>query len=246
MPCLSRYPLLLLLGVLLHPAPLPAEEMAVNAQVFNGYARERLPDGTFKPEFYVFGEGGCWTRPVADPWMDKLTFPKIGHIIAGPLAKQNYIPALKSADAGLLIIVFWGSTEGSYSLDHDRSWEREMLEIRNARILGYTEALDRAYFAPHMSFAQDTMAEVGNNRYFVVLQAYDFKTAVKEKKLRPLWTTRLSVGESGDFAPVLEQMVWGAARYFGQDTRGLKRHEPTLNATVKLGPLEVIEIVPPK
>jgi hypothetical protein len=246
MSCFSRYPLIMLLVVLLRPAPLLAEEMAVNSQVFNGYAREKLPDGSFKPEFYVFGEGGCWTRPVADPWMDKLTFPMIGHIIAGPLAKQNYRPALKSADAELLIVVFWGSTEGSYSLDRDSFGERDMLEGRNARILGYTDALERAYFAPHMSFAQDTRAELGNSRYYVVLQAYDFKTAVKEKKLKPLWITRLSVGESGDFAPVLEQMVWGAVRYFGQDTGGLKRHEPTLNATVKLGPLEVVEIVPPK
>ena len=236
--------LLVSVAVLLDLAPLHAEALAVSSRVYNGYARERLPDGTFKPEFFVFGEGGCWTRPIDDPAMDQLTFPKIVHIVAGPLAKMNYRPAFKAADTDLLILVFWGSTEGSYSLGPTNAF-RNMLDERNARILGYNEALSLAQSVPHLSFAQDIMSEVGNNRHYAVLQAYDFKTAVREKKLKALWVTRMSVGESGDFAPALEKMVRDAARYFGQDSGGLQHREPALNGTVKLGPLEVIETVPP-
>ena len=231
-------------AVLLHPAPLPAQEMAVSSKVFNGYSREQLPDGTFKPELYVFGEGGCWTRPVNDPWMDKLKFAQIGQIIAGPLAKLNYRPAFKAADAGLLILVFWGSTEGSIEYGGDSF--RDMLDERNARILGYSAALAEARSAAARSVvAQDVISEVGDNRYYVVLQAYDFKTAVKEKKLKPLWVTRMSLHESGAFAPALEEMVLGAARYFGRDSDGLLRGERERNGTVELGPLKVIETAPP-
>ncbi len=236
--------LLVSVAVLLHQASLHAETMAVSSRVFNGYAREKLPDGTFKPEFFVFGEGGCWTRPINDAAMDQLTFPKIVHIVAGPLAKMNYRPAFKAADTELLILVFWGSTEGSYSLGPTNAF-RSMLDERNARILGYGKELSLAQSIPHLSFAQDIMSEVGHNRYYAVLQAYDFKTAVKEKKLKALWVTRMSLGESGDFAPALAGMVRDAARYFGQDSGGLRHREPALNGTIKLGPLEVIETVPP-
>jgi hypothetical protein len=90
------------------------------------------------------------------------------------------------------------------------------------------------------------LSEVGGNRYYVVLQAYDFKAAVKEKKLKPLWTARISMDESGhDFPQALDQMIRCATPYLGQDSNGLRRHL-TRETRVDLGPLEVIETVPEK
>jgi len=34
---------------------------AVSSKAFNGYTRTRLPDGSFKPETYAFGNGGFVT-----------------------------------------------------------------------------------------------------------------------------------------------------------------------------------------
>jgi len=119
-------------AVLVPKAALPADEMAVSAIVLNGYSRERLPDGMLKPEFYVFGEGGRWSRPINDPGMDQLTIATIVRIIAIPLAQQNYRPAPKPADASLLIVVFWGSTEGSKA-EGPAGVYRDMLDARNAR-----------------------------------------------------------------------------------------------------------------
>ena len=272
------------------------EPVAVFTQVFNGYARTWLPDKTFKPESYVFGEGGCWTRPVKDPGMEEMTFLRVARAVAAPLGRLNYRPARTSAETELMILVFWGSTQGSRDLDRsgpvdrfasassvlaaakdvdqasktdstkadpataaaesaydDALWqmglangERDRLDNRNARILGYTEVLDRARFASHMSFAQDIISELAHNRYYVVLQAYDFKTAAKEKKLKPLWTARISMDESGnDFARALDQMLRCATPYLGQDSDGLHRHL-TRGGRVDLGPLEIIETVPAK
>jgi len=293
MRCLPRLALLPFL-VLLPRAPLRAEVVAISSVVFNGYTRAQQPDGTFKPETYAFGEGGLMARAVADPAMEKLKFDDIVRVIAGPLARQNYHPALKSADVQLLIVVFWGSTQGSRdnrnvsgSMDRLSSatstytaaraadqadqpnssqpsatttaaksaydsalWQMQMdndvrdrIDNENAQILGYTESLGRARFARHMSFAQDTLAEVGDNRYYVVLQAYDYKTATEHKKLKPMWTTRMSVSESGAFDAALEKMVKSAARLFGKDSDGLQRHR---EGTVDLAPLQILEVDPAK
>jgi hypothetical protein len=296
---LWRLAFVVLLPTGLLPAAESDEPVAVFSQVFNGYTRTRLPDKSFKPETYTFGEGGCWTRPVRDPGMEEMTFLRVAKAVAAPLGRLNYRPALTSAEAELLILVFWGSTEGSRDYDRNNTidrlsaassvaiaarsaaaavdpksesaataaatasaaeseldsalWqmdlanrERDRLDYRNARILGYTDALQRASCAPHMSFAQDTMAEIGYNRYYVVLQAYDFKTAVKEKKLKPLWTARISMDESGNnFAQSLDRMLRTGARYFGQDSNGLHR-EANREGHVDLGPLDVIETLPEK
>jgi len=267
------------------------DPVAVFSQVFNGYARTRLPDKSFKPEAYTFGEGGCWSRPVKDAALEEMKFLRVAQAVAAPLAHLNYRPARNSAEAELLILVFWGSTEGSRDNDPSQStdraasamglynnlkpvdpktpqsteadvaqasldsalWqlslaneERDRLDDRNARILGYSDVVDRARSAAHMSFARDILAEVGDNRYYVVLQAYDFKTAAKEKKLKPLWTARISMVEAGhDFARSLDTMLRTAAPYLGQDSDGLNRYVVP-EGRVEIGPAKVVEPPPAK
>ena len=267
------------------------DPVAVFSQVYNGYTRTKLPDGSFKPEAYTFGMGGSWTRAVKDPEMEKMDFLRVARSIARPLASLDYVPALETGEAELLILVFWGSTQGTRDYDPSGSinrlssaisvraaaWdideasqlnpdnrdpgtsaadssydaalfqmamdnrERDLLADRNARILGYTELMSRARFVSHMSFAQDIIGEVEDNRYYVVLQAYDFKTAVAEKKLKPMWTARISMPEHGnDFDQSLERMIRLAMPYIGQNSRGLRR-DVTREGRVELGPLRVIE-----
>lgn len=284
----SKISLVLLTMLFPHALLNAAEVVAISSVVFNGYTRERLADHSFKPESYVFGEGGCITRPVYDQTMQQLKFPQIAEVVAATLAQQKYLPAAPGAPASLLILVFWGSTEGSSGNDGNQSleratsaiadynrikpadpslsvnqqsaegsayeaalWqlgianqERDRIDIKNARILGYTEAFGRAKFVQHMSMGQDVLQELGDNRYYVLLQAYGLKTAVKEKKLKPLWTTRLSVRERGDFGQALAWMVKSGSRFFGRDSDGLKR-DWVRESSVDLGPLEVIDLGAP-
>lgn len=272
------------------------EPVSVFSEIFNGYARTRFPDHSFKPETYVFGEGGAWTRPAKDSAMEQMTFLQVASAVAPTLARLNYRPASKSADTQLLILVFWGATQGSREYDpsyatdrlatataaylraegktpETRSWNqaepaadanaateidaamielslangaRDQLDAHNARILGYSEVLERAHFAKHMSFAQDLLTEIGDNRYYVVLQAYDFPTARNYKKLKPLWTARISVAASGHtFASVLDPMLAKAAQFIGRDSGGLKRHV-VREGRVDLGPSQVLETLPQK
>lgn len=91
------------------PAPIVT---AVFSNVFNGYQRTRLPDGTIKPETYAFGDGGRRSGNVRDPSIDDLSFLRVAQIIASPLAQRGYLPSRNSRDADLMIMVYYGRTAG--------------------------------------------------------------------------------------------------------------------------------------
>ena len=100
------------------------EPVAVFTQVFNGYSRTRQSDQSFKPEAYVFGEGGYLNRPGADPSLEKMPFLHVARAVAAPLARLNYQPSFKPAETQLLILVFWGSTQGSRDYDPSAAKDR--------------------------------------------------------------------------------------------------------------------------
>ena len=70
----------------------------------------KLPDGSFKPETYVVGNGGYVTGGATDKSMTKVPFPSIVRLLAGHLGKSNYFPARDSQKADLLLMVYWGTT----------------------------------------------------------------------------------------------------------------------------------------
>jgi hypothetical protein len=86
--------------------------VAVAAKVSGDYVRTKLPDGSFPTEYYAFGKGGHWGGEIRDDSIDKLQFEDVAHVIAGPLAARNYLPARDSKNTKLLIMVYWGTTAG--------------------------------------------------------------------------------------------------------------------------------------
>jgi hypothetical protein len=123
----------------------------------------------------------------------------------------------------------------------------------NARMLGYnasgmigTDYGQWLAFTALHSRSQDLIDEIEDNRYFVVLMAYDFQVLLKEKKHKLLWETRYSIRQRGNaFDRQLAAMTEYASKYFGQDTHGLLR-KPLPEGHVTLGKLEVGEVVPDK
>jgi hypothetical protein len=84
--------------------------VAVASRASSDYVRAKLPNGTFRPETYAFGQGGVWGGSRKDETIDKLTFMDVARTVAGPLAGQNFIPARDPNKANLLIMVYWGTT----------------------------------------------------------------------------------------------------------------------------------------
>jgi len=279
-------------GMLLvaQPAARAAEDVkgitAVASKVSSGYVRARLPDGSFQPESFVFGEGGKWGGEISDTSIDKLHFMDVARVIAGPLASQKYIPARDPAKTKLIIMVYWGTTavpgptsdSAAYSnlstaqanlsqainpsnnvptsvqnaamaemtsamaVLNMENRQNDRTDFANARMLGYDSpgliGTEKGNYVRGTAFAvdrDDLYSEIEENRYFVVLMAYDFQLMWKEKKHRLLWETRFSLSERrNQFDKALPVMAQYASRYFGQDSKGLLRTWVS-EGTVKVG-----------
>ncbi len=106
-----------------------------------------------------------------------------------------------------------------------------------ARLIG----MERAYserIGPSEEFQLKYLLK--DERYFVVLMAYDFQKLQKgEREL--LWTTRYSIRSTGQsFENAIKDMNLLAGNYFGQNRDGLIMKRITDKTRVKLGKIEVI------
>jgi hypothetical protein len=123
---------------------------------------------------------------------------------------------------------------------------REKLNERNAGILGFQDDLKRAYLTNFTTAAIDLVDDLQASRYFVVLKAYDFRLAWKEKRRKVLWETRFSIAQHGnDFGEQLAGMAQQASKHFGVHTHGLVR-ESLPDVQVTYGEARVMEDEPKK
>jgi hypothetical protein len=92
---------------------------------------------------------------------------------------------------------------------------------------------------------KDMLDEVEEDRYFVVLMAYDFQAMAKKKK-KLLWEVHFSIREHGtEFDKRLPGMVADASEFFGRDSNGL-HHVELPEGTVTVGPVRSLGVLPSK
>jgi hypothetical protein len=107
----------------------------------------------------------------------------------------------------------------------------DRIDFKNALMLGYDSpgliGTEKGNYVRGTAFGVDRgdlYADIEENRYFVVLMAYDFQVLWKEKKHKLLWETRFSISERRNaFDKALPVMAQYASRYFGQASNGLLR-----------------------
>lgn len=117
----------------------------------------------------------------------------------------------------------------------------------NAELLGYRRSLTKEEAHPMSREEEVTLrADLAEERYFVVLMAYDYQLLKKDKKPRLLWVTRMSVRSPGNnFADSVPGMTHIAADFFGQQRDDLTRVRTNLReGQVEIGELKVIGTVP--
>lgn len=124
---------------------------------------------------------------------------------------------------------------------------RRSADERNAKLLGYVEEVNRgdtpARFAGLGTNYDDLISDIENERYYIIIAAYDF-AAAKAGRMQQLWITRVSVQAQGNrFNEAAAYMLAKASRYFGQDSGRLIR-EFDRQGQVKLGELQVVGVVP--
>jgi len=194
--------------------------------------------------FSVFGQS------VRDPSIDDLSFRSIARMIEAPLSGQNYLPTQDPKQTKLLIMVYWGRAQGTNHIQDGAA--HDAIVANNARLMGFDQ---EGWMQAHadwssMIFGRSFRMELLDNlnapnlsalemdRYYVVLRAFDFQSAWKQKKLRLLWETRFSLSERGHlFNEELPVMAQAASHYFGQPTGGLVR-TPLKDTQVEIGELK--------
>jgi hypothetical protein len=256
------------------------ECVVVSATAAGEYHRTKGPDGVL-PESYVFTPGIHFGGSTRDAAQEKMPFLTIAQTLSAGLARQRYLPAKDPANAKLVIVVHWGSTETYEDPNRQTNLESLHKELTdyiaqiqqsgiansgplnallsnqqtdamrqlqfinaNAELLGYRRSLLKEGERLFSSEEENTMrSELAEERYFVVLMAYDYQLLKKEKKPRLLWVTRMSVRSPGNnFAEAVPGMTRVAADFFGQQHEDLTRVQTKLpEGKVEIGELKVVD-----
>jgi hypothetical protein len=127
---------------------------------------------------------------------------------------------------------------------------RTTTDFANAQMLGYdspgligTDYGNNVKGTALATNRDDLFAEIEENRYFVVLMAYDFQLLLKEKKHKLLWETRFSISERrNQFDKALPIMAQSASPYFGAPSNGLIRNR-LQEGSVEVGTPKMIDFV---
>jgi len=202
--------------------------------------------------------GGPGVGVTSDPTIDDVSFRSLSRTVSIPLAEQNYMPTRAAADTDLLIMVYWGRAQGSAGVLN--GLYKDAIDERNAQLMGF---VSERMFADRINYStiflgrtfrsmmldnlhSDVIDAIEMDRYYVILRAFDFQTAWRQKKIKLLWETRFSLSErEHDFAKELPTMAHTASKYFGQDTHGLVRARIP-EGQVDIGDVKSLGTVPDK
>lgn len=105
---------------------------------------------------------------------------------------------------------------------------RKQADERNAQKLGYSKEIlsrnDTSRFAGAGDYYNELISDIESERYYVIIDAYDFHAATQEKQKKLLWSTRVSIASQGNrFNERLVAMMNNASRLFGKESDRLIR-----------------------
>jgi len=114
---------------------------------------------------------------------------------------------------------------------------------RNAALLGYKTTLQREQHKLFPSPEEQTInEELREERYFIIVMAFDYQLLRKEKKSRLLWITRMSVRSPGNkFEQAIPAIAQAGAEVYGRHVDGLVRVKANARGgQVYLGDLKTV------
>ena len=176
------------------------------------------------------------TTQVPGPASDSVSYDELG-VAQANLSKymtQSVTdPRKKVAVGGGAADAALSQMSAALTLLNMENEQRDRLDFRNAHMLGYdSEGLIGTDYGRNLrgtvldNKRVELVSEIEENRYFVILMAYDFQLLWKQKKHKLLWETRFSINERHNaFDKALPVMAQYASRYFGQDSHGLLRSQ---------------------
>jgi hypothetical protein len=138
---------------------------AVYSRVGNGYKRERLKDGSFKPEYYALANGGRIAGTMGDNTVDRVTYPKVASIAAHLLAQQNFHYAQTKEQAKLLLMLQWGNTIAPNGTKYEQDVGSAGQALEDLKLYLQQNGLDRSEIESRVTgtdpFVQGDGGELG-------------------------------------------------------------------------------------
>jgi hypothetical protein len=149
----------------------------------------------------------------------------------------------RSTDPTRFIIMQEGSPQEQVNQSLGLEAKQDALtDSRNAAILGYADTILAK--KPVDRPLRELITELEQHRYYVVLLAYDYRTARQYGRHKLLWEARFSVPERGnDFEKSVAAMALAASNYFGRDSNGLI-HSDLKEGHVEVGEPKALNTVP--
>jgi hypothetical protein len=161
------------------------------------------------------------------------------HLVAAELAKQGYLVAIDHPP-DLVIAIAWGSIRPTAEDDHVGMTDKIRM---NALVLGHTYVnVARSDSFGHAEFMEETR----DDRFYIVVTAYDYKAHAAKNQKVILWKAKLSVPSSGvAFDDVLVPLVMAGGPNFGRETINHPKLLPAVpDGRVEIGPATVQEPAP--
>jgi hypothetical protein len=116
-----------------------------------------------------------------------------------------------------------------------------------AQLLGYTDALRKHASTMVTSAEEQTLrSDLSKERYFIIVRAYELRTATAAKPRRPVWTLHLNVSSPGNnFRTAMTRMSHVAPDFVGRtskDVQSVRARAPS--GKVDLGDAIILGMTP--
>lgn len=229
--------------------------------------RRQTPDGPARLTYHFY-QGNFHGGLANDKSLEKLSLQDIVQTLSRDMADQNYYPAESPREGDMLIVVHWGVTAveedwdelfpddgGSSETEFDENGietgtvDGEVSELstvgrssvaRNAMLTGIDKGLRKRGMLP--SDREDLRSLLDEERYFVILMAYDWQQLLNDKTHELLWSCRFSLPSPGtNFVNAVPSLSRAAAPLMGTNLEDLAKTKTQLGwGKGTVGELEVI------
>ena len=218
----------------------------VDSYADKGYLDAKETDDGLRPETYHFVEGKFVGGYIRDKSLREVPFMEIAENLAVELRKRNYYPARTKEEGDLLIVVNRGVTQiqadfeelfptddEEESLDSGEDEESTdetpgtyldetgftYREQDNAKLIGFDRALMRRDLGIQESIELQEMLK--EERYFLILSAFDLNLLRETGEKRMVWSTRFSMDAvKVGFDDAHFALSRAASGYFGTNLDG--------------------------
>lgn len=165
------------------------------------------------------------------------------HTLAVELAKQHYLIMNDQHPPEQLLVFWWGSMNPQIE-DFGSNDPAAQVFFNEREMLALVGAYKSTGIAP--SQANDLRTASRDERYFIILMAFDFKAARQHQK-KLLWMAKMSTESVGTSLPdVIPALVASGGPAFGRDTPPsfVDSGQSLKEGKVILAPMEVKDYLP--